>query len=120
MIDSSVSHDESVSVNYVLREYDDMKEEIKNFNDKKIWSMQSGKYYIVYISIIKSLKHLKQFNQVIIIMGVYTDDRELVIIMESTRINLPVKIKESLEDDIKLIVSRNECLTEYNINSKIR
>ena len=53
-------------------------------------------------------------------MGVYTDDRELVIIMESTRINLPVKIKESLEDDIKLIVSRNECLTEYNINNKIR
>ena len=31
------------------------------------------------ISIIKSLKHLQQFNQVIIIMGVYIDDNELVI-----------------------------------------
>ena len=33
-IDSSISHDEFFSVNNVLKDYDDMKEEIKNSNDK--------------------------------------------------------------------------------------
>ena len=33
-IDSSTSHDEFFSVNNVLKDYDDMKEEIKNSNDK--------------------------------------------------------------------------------------
>ena len=30
LIDSSISHDEFVLINNVLKEYDDMKEEIKN------------------------------------------------------------------------------------------
>ena len=30
LIDSCISHDESVSLNNLLREYDEMKEEIKN------------------------------------------------------------------------------------------
>ena len=34
LIDSNISHDEFVSVNNVLKEYDDMKEEIKTSNDK--------------------------------------------------------------------------------------
>ena len=30
LIDSNINHDEFISVNNVLKEYDDMKEEIKN------------------------------------------------------------------------------------------
>ena len=33
LIDSSISHDEFVLINNVLKEYDDMKEEIKNLNN---------------------------------------------------------------------------------------
>ena len=36
LIDSNVSHDEFVSVNNVLNEYDDRKEKIKNSNNKYI------------------------------------------------------------------------------------
>ena len=41
-----------------------------------------------------------------------------MIITESVGINLPIKIKESPEDD-KLIVSGIESLTEYNINDRL-
>ena len=41
-----------------------------------------------------------------------------MIITESVGINLPIKIKESPEDD-KLIVSGIESLTEYNINNRL-
>ena len=34
LIDSNISHDEFVSINNVLNECDNMKEEIKNSNDK--------------------------------------------------------------------------------------
>ena len=34
LIDSNISQDQFVSVNNVLREYDDMKEIIKNFSNK--------------------------------------------------------------------------------------
>ena len=34
LIDSNISHDEFLTVNNVLKDYDDMKEEIKNSNDK--------------------------------------------------------------------------------------
>ena len=34
LIDSNISHDEVILVNDVLKECDDRKEEIKNFNDK--------------------------------------------------------------------------------------
>ena len=34
LIDSNISHDEFVLINNLLKEYDDMKEEIKNSNDK--------------------------------------------------------------------------------------
>ena len=34
LIDSNISHNEIVSVNNVLKEYDGMKEEIKNSNNK--------------------------------------------------------------------------------------
>ena len=33
-INSNISHDEFVLMNNVLKEFDDVKEEIKNFNDK--------------------------------------------------------------------------------------
>ena len=38
---------------------------------------------------------------------------------KSIRIDLPVKINESLEHDIKFIVSLNESLTEYTMKSEI-
>ena len=41
-----------------------------------------------------------------------------MIITESVGINLPIKIKESPEDD-KLIVSGIGSLTEYNINNRL-
>ena len=34
LIDSNISHDEFVSVNNVLKEYDDIKGEIKNSNNQ--------------------------------------------------------------------------------------
>ena len=34
LIDSVISHDASVLINYVLKEYEEMKEEIKNSNNK--------------------------------------------------------------------------------------
>ena len=34
LIDSNISHDEFVLINNVPKEFDDMKEEIKNCNDK--------------------------------------------------------------------------------------
>ena len=34
VLDSNISHNEFVVVNNVLKEYDDMKEEVKNSNDK--------------------------------------------------------------------------------------
>ena len=36
LIDSSISHDEFVSEDIVLKEYDEMKEEIKNYNHKYV------------------------------------------------------------------------------------
>ena len=41
LIHSSISHGESVSVNYVLRRYDDIKEEIKMIN-KYVWCNQKN------------------------------------------------------------------------------
>ena len=37
LIGANIGHDESVSVNNVLKEYDDMKEEIKNSTDNYVW-----------------------------------------------------------------------------------
>ena len=34
LINSSISHDEFILINNVLKEFDDMKEEIKHLNDK--------------------------------------------------------------------------------------
>ena len=34
LIDSNISHDEYVLINNVLKEFYDMKEELKNYNDK--------------------------------------------------------------------------------------
>ena len=44
--------------------------------------MLSGKYYIVCISIIKSLEKLQLFNQVIA-MWVFIDENKLLMIKES-------------------------------------
>ena len=33
LVDSNISHNEFISVNNVLKEYDDMKEEIKNYDE---------------------------------------------------------------------------------------
>ena len=42
MVNSNVDHDEFVSVNNVLKEYDDMKEEIKNSNSKYVRNSQKN------------------------------------------------------------------------------
>ena len=34
LIDSNISHNEFVLINNVLKEFDDIKEELKNYNDK--------------------------------------------------------------------------------------
>ena len=34
LVNSSISHDEFILINNVLKEFDDMKEEIKHLNDK--------------------------------------------------------------------------------------
>ena len=34
LTDSNISHNEFISIDIVLKEYDDMKEEIKNYNIK--------------------------------------------------------------------------------------
>ena len=39
---------------------------------------------------------------------------------KSIRINLPIKINESVENAIKFIVSRNKSLTEYTIKNEIK
>ena len=43
-IDSNISHDELVLINNVLKEYDEMKEEIKN------WKIQSP-FWLIYVSV---------------------------------------------------------------------
>ena len=55
------------------------------------------------------------------IMGVYIDDNKLVKITEPKYIciDLPTKINESLEHDIKFMVSCNEPLTEYTIKARL-
>ena len=45
LIDSNISHDEFVLINNVLKEFYDMKEEIKSYNDTKqvcliVWSVE--------------------------------------------------------------------------------
>ena len=35
LIDPKISHDEFALINNLLKEYNDMKEEIKNYNDKQ-------------------------------------------------------------------------------------
>ena len=73
------------------------------------------------ILVIKSIKVLQQFNQVIIIMGVYNDGKKLVVITEpkSICINLLIKINKSPEHDIEFIVSRNEPVTEYTTKNNV-
>ena len=40
LIDSNISNDEFVLINNVLKEFNDIKGEIKNFNDKKLYIKQ--------------------------------------------------------------------------------
>ena len=40
LIDSNISHDEFVLINNILKEFYDTKEEIKNFNNKKLYIKQ--------------------------------------------------------------------------------
>ena len=48
-------------------------------------------------------------------MGVYIDDNKLVIITKprTIPIDLPIKINESLDYDIKFIIGRTESSAEY-------
>ena len=45
-IDSNISHDEFVLVNNVLKEYDDMEEDIKNFNKYVQYNQTNITYFI--------------------------------------------------------------------------
>ena len=54
-------------------------------------------------------------------MRVYIDNNKLVIIVESKTIsfNLTKKVVNSLKNEIKLIISRNESFDEYAIKNEI-
>ena len=55
-------------------------------------------------------------------MGVFFDENKFVIIEEPKIIiiDLHVQINESIENDIKYIVSRNESLADYATKNQIR
>ena len=55
-------------------------------------------------------------------MGVFIDDNKFLIIAEpkTISINLPIKINESPENDIKLIISCNKSFAEFAIKNHIR
>ena len=53
--DSNISHDEFVLINNMLKEFKDMKEEIKNFNDKK-FKLYIKQCYLIYKSMLSCLK----------------------------------------------------------------
>ena len=48
LIDPNISHDEFALINNLLKEYNDMKEEIKNYNDKQrtLWFINKFEVYI--------------------------------------------------------------------------
>ena len=48
IIDSSISHDEFVLINDVLREFYDMKEEIKNSNDKQEFKLYIKQCFLLF------------------------------------------------------------------------
>ena len=54
-------------------------------------------------------------------MRVYIDNNKLVIIVESKNIsfNLTKKVVNSLKNEIKLIIRRNESFDEYAIKNEI-
>ena len=55
-------------------------------------------------------------------MGVFIDDNKFLIIAEpkTISINLPLKINESPENDIKLIISCKKSFAEFAIKNHIR
>ena len=76
-----------------------MKDEIKNSNDKYAWCNQKNTVFC--INIIKWLKTLQQFNWAIVIIRIYIDYGNLVIITSpKTSLNLPFKNQQSLILDL--------------------
>ena len=69
MIDSSVSHDELFFINNVLKDYDYMKKEIKNSDNKCVWYNKKWQW----------------FNRTIIIVNIYIDDYKNLAIVTSPR-----------------------------------
>ena len=54
-------------------------------------------------------------------MKIYIDNYENLVIITSTKticVNLPIKINQNLNHDIKFILSRNEFLAEYTIKRR--
>ena len=56
LINWNISHDEFVLINNVLKEFDDMKEEIKNFNDKWKSKVYIKQCYLIVWSVEKHRK----------------------------------------------------------------
>ena len=56
LINWNISHDEFVLINNVLKEFDDMKEEIKNFNDKGKSKVYIKQCYLIVWSVEKHRK----------------------------------------------------------------
>ena len=56
LIDSSISHDEFVLVNNVLKEHDNMKEEIQNSNNKEKFKLYIKQCCLIIWSVKKILK----------------------------------------------------------------
>ena len=79
--------------------------------------MNSDKYYIFCISIITSLKSLKQLNEVIIIM-----EENMIVITDSKtfcfNFHLSKYFDENLKHEIEFIIKSNESLAENKIKKR--
>ena len=87
MIDSGISHDELVFVNNVLKDYDYMKEETKNSDNKCVCYNQylflSNTISFVFANNIT--KKWQLFNWTIIIVKIYIDDYKNFAIITSPK-----------------------------------
>ena len=56
LIDSNISYDEFILINNVVKEYDNMKEGVKEFNDKNKFKLYIKQCYLIVWSVEKIQK----------------------------------------------------------------
>ena len=66
LIDSNISHDEFVLINNVQKEYDDMKEEIKNLKSLSVYRRFKSMYKTMLSYCLKCRKNTESKNQNVI------------------------------------------------------